>query len=170
PAGVTASSCGKFTTADLRDCGPLVAGTYQLSLPDALPVCSADVHVQRLTAAQACDSTPIACDVPQTLSISPEVDSDLFRFSVVDQERVQVTLGEVTGGFTAEWRLLSSTGAPASSCGNFATATSLDCGPLAAGTYNIEVASFGGVGTADLHLQRLTAAQACDSVALGCPT
>ena len=163
-----ASNCTNLTTATLADCGPLAEGTYQIEVSSSSGTGTADVHFQRLTAAQACDSTPIGCDAPQSVTIGAAVENDLFRFSVADLERVQVTLAETTAGFTASWRLLSATGAPASSCGNSTTATTLDCGPLTAGTYNIEVASFTGTGTADLHLQRLAAAQACDSPPILC--
>ena len=105
--------------------------------------------LQRLTAAAACETTPITCDAPVSAPLSPAVDSDLLRFNVAEGELVEITVlnGTPAGSnFNAQWRLLTATGAPAASCGGFNDAVhgfdlQRDCGPLPASgnPYQIEV-------------------------------
>src|SRR5947208_4129112 len=147
--GAPAASCGGFNDAvhgfDLqRDCGPLPASgnPYQIEVQDqGLNDTGTYVaFLQRLTAAAACETTPITCDAPVSAPLSPAVDSDLLRFNVAEGELVEITVlnGTPAGSnFNAQWRLLTATGAPAASCGGHTDALhALDlhgyCGPLPA--------------------------------------
>src|SRR5205823_2183396 len=183
--GAPAASCGGFNDAvhgfDLqRDCGPLPASRnpYQIEVQDqGLNDTGTYVaFLQRLTAAAACETTPITCDAPVSAPLSPAVDSDLLRFNVAEGELVEITVlnGTPAGSnFNAQWRLLTATGAPAASCGGFNDAVhgfdlQRDCGPLPASgnPYQIEVQDQGlnDTGTYVAFLQRLTAAVACESM------
>src|SRR5205823_974088 len=187
--GAPAASCGGFNDAvhgfDLqRDCGPLPASRnpYQIEVQDqGLNDTGTYVaFLQRLTAAAACETTPITCDAPVSAPLSPAVDSDLLRFNVAEGELVQITVlnGTPAGSnFNAQWRLLTATGAPAASCGGFNDAVhgfdlQRDCGPLPASRnpYQIEVQDQGlnDTGTYVAFLQRLTAAAACETTPITC--
>jgi hypothetical protein len=145
-AGTPASSCGSSSAAR-RDCGPLAAGTYQIEvISDG--VATSDVHFQRLTVPHAC-GVPI-CD-QLSATIAPNVDSDLFRFDATAAS-VQVAVAETSASFSAEWRLVNGAGIPASACGSYTTAAASTCGPLAAGTYHIEVASAVGSGSYNVSI------------------
>src|SRR5438477_257411 len=73
-----------------RDCGPLPASgnPYQIEVQDqGLNDTGTYVaFLQRLTAAAACETTPITCDAPVSAPLSPAVDSDLLRFNVAEGE------------------------------------------------------------------------------------
>jgi len=178
-AGNPARVCGAFGTAEAADCGPLPAAgnPYRIEIEDGARNDSGayEVRLQQLPAAGACEFTPIACDVPQVGTIESAVDGDLLGFRVVEGEVVRVTVLENPGagpGFAPSWRLLTGFGDPALSCGAFASSTSLNCGPLpAAGNpYRIEIEdnSHDDTGSYTVHLQRLTAARACDDIELVC--
>src|SRR5205807_415024 len=106
--------------------GPLPASgnPYQIEVQDAFSDDTGTyvAHMQRLTAAAACETTPIACDSSPSASLNTQVDSDLLRFNVVDGEIVDINVinGTPAGSnFNVQWRLLTGTGAAAASCGTF---------------------------------------------------
>ena len=131
-----------------------VSGPYVLEVHTLEGTGTTAVHLQRLAAATACDSTIAGCDTLRTVTLDSEVDSDLFGFTVVDGERVRITAAGATGTLDPMWRLLDADGEPAG-CASQDGAT-VDCGPLPGGRYQIEVGSAGGTGSASVYLQRLT--------------
>jgi hypothetical protein len=171
-AGSPAGDCGSFTTLNARDCG-LSPGLYQVHVEDAAIDGSGSflIHAQRLDAALACETTALTCDAILTRDLSSRLDTDLFRFTVAAPETIRIAMAE-TGvpGAQLEWRLLDAQGAPAPACGTFTTAAANDCTLLDSGTYQIEVQANGRAAPAsyNLHLQRLTAAAACDTTMIGC--
>src|SRR2546428_459269 len=71
------------------------------------------VHLQRLTAAAACEAIPLGCDVPLNGTIEDRVDTDLLSFSVANGEVVSLSLAATspTGvNFNPYWRLLDRNG------------------------------------------------------------
>ena len=74
-----------------------VSGPYVLEVHTLEGTGTTAVHLQRLAAATACDSTIAGCDTLRTASLNSEVDSDLFEFTVVDGERVRITAAGATG-------------------------------------------------------------------------
>lgn len=140
-AGTRAPACDTFRRSLAADCGPLPAGEYQIEIRDepGQGTGTFAVHLQRLTAAVACDSAPIRCDQTVLGEVDPPVESDLYRFAVEDGEVVRVTLDERSGLLRAEWRLLTAAGLPAPVCRGSTTARAADCGPLPAGEYQVLV-------------------------------
>src|SRR5207245_2048754 len=78
-----AVDCGRLTSG-LQDCGPLPAAgnPYHVEVRDVFSddVGTYRLHVQRLTAAGSCATTPIACDETVTSAIDDPIESDLIRF------------------------------------------------------------------------------------------
>ena len=179
-AGTPAVSCGAFTTGLQRDCGPLPAtgNPYQIEVMDHLrdDTGSYAVHLYRLRASTACDTTGVSCDVPVAGTIATALESDLFRIgAVTDGERLQITVPKRAPSglnFAPSWRLLTGAGTPAVSCGAFTTGLQRDCGPLPAtgNPYQIEVMDHlrDDTGSYAVHLDKLRAATACDSAAIRC--
>ena len=171
-AGDAAADCGSFTSILARDC-TLPAGSYRLHVQDSLTDASGSflAHLQRLSAAAACETTALGCDQVLTRDISSRVDTDLFRFAVGAGETVRIAVAEIgPPGVPVSWRLLTADGNPAAACGIFTTVSASDCPQLAAGTYQVEVQASGRDGTAsyNVHLQRLTAATACETTTIDC--
>jgi uncharacterized protein (TIGR03437 family) len=175
--GTPASPCGEISGA-ARDCGPLPASgnPYRIEVSDFQfnGAGAYLIHLQRLTAGAACPLLPLDCDVTVTRALDSLVDTDLHSFSVADGERVNVTFANSTPAepnFGVVWRLLRGDGTPASACGDISGAAR-DCGPLPASgnPYRVEISDFqlNGAGAYLLHLQRLTAATACDNTPLIC--
>ena len=165
-AGGADEGCAVLSDAATRDCPVTASGPYVLEVHTLEGIGTTAVHLQRLAAATACDSTIAGCDTLHTASLASEVDSDLFEFTVVEGERVRIAAARATGTLVPTWRLLDADGGPAG-CASQDGAT-VDCGPLPGGHYQIEVGSAGGTGSASVYLQRLTRAQTCESVALVC--
>jgi disintegrin len=166
--GNAAPACGDYRTATATDCGPLPAGDYRIQVSSASATTGgAAIHLQRES---GCASTLLECDQHATDEITSPVDTDLFRFTTAGDEYVRVTVREESGTLQAEWRVLTAAGLPAATCGDFQRALSADCGPLAPGSYQLEVRDepVAGTGTYTVHLQRLTAAYACDGERIGC--
>src|SRR5438445_372720 len=99
--GAPAASCGDFNAAALgfglqRDCGPLPASgsPYQIEVQDqGLNDTGTYVaFLQRLTAAAACQPTPITCFPYTTLFRSDPLQADHFTFNVAEGELVQITV------------------------------------------------------------------------------
>jgi uncharacterized protein (TIGR03437 family) len=175
--GTPASACGDISGA-ARDCGPLPSSgnPYRIEVSDFQfnGAGAYLIHLQRLTAGAPCPLLPLDCDVTVTRALDSPVDTDLHSFSVADGERVNVTFANSTPAgpnFGVVWRLLRGDGTPASACGDISGAAR-DCGPLPASgnPYRVEISDFqlNGAGTYLLHLQRLTAAAACDNAPLIC--
>ena len=176
--GSTASACGSFSTGASRDCGPLLAANspYQVEVIDQNADAAGNytLHLQRITAAAACEGDEITCDVVLDSTIDSPLDSDLLRLTVDEGEsiRVSVKTGDSAGAnFTPQWRMLAGNGQLAPDCSSF-TALATDCGPLpAAGNpYQIEIIDRDRNDTGDFlaHVQRLTATSACDETAIAC--
>jgi subtilase family serine protease len=149
-AGAPTASCGGFVLSMERDCGPLAAGTYRVEVEDSgrNATGSYHVHLQRLTT--PCDATALACGMPLTGVIATPVDTDLFSLTLAASATVHLSMvkdGAAPASFQPRWRLLTATGTPAGACGTFALGTDRDCGPLAAGTYRVEVEDFTRDGT-----------------------
>lgn len=140
-AGTRAAACDTFRRSLSEDCGPLGAGDHVLQVRDERGDRTGPyaVHLHRLSAVAACDATDMLCDQTRAGEIQPGTDADLFRFAVEADEVVRVVVDERVGPLVAEWRLLRLDGAPAPACGAFTTARAGDCGPLPAGTYQIQV-------------------------------
>jgi hypothetical protein len=128
------------------------------------------LHLQRLTAGARCGGS-LTCDVPLSgapATISARADTDLYSFPVTTaNQKVHISLAAQTstGGFFGPvWRLVNPAGNPVACEGvsDFA-AGERDCGPLATGSYAVEVMDLflDGTGTYSLHLQRLTAGARC---------
>ncbi len=156
------------------DTGPLAAGAHRIEVFDwGLDATgSYRLHLQRLTAAHACDDVALGCDVPADAAIASPVDNDLFSFAVTATERLFVSVPEVSGeGFDAHWRVLDASGAEVR---GWTSAYRDDIGPLApAGSpYRIQVLDGSGVrtGAYRVRVQRVTAASACDALPLACDT
>jgi uncharacterized protein (TIGR03437 family) len=175
--GAPASPCGDVSGA-ARDCGPLPASgnPYRIEVSDFQFNGSGAYlfHLQRLTAGAACPLLPLNCDVTVTRALESPVDTDLHSFSVADGERVSITFANSTPAqpnFGVVWRLLKGDGTPASVCGDVSGAAR-DCGalPASGNPYRIEISDFqfNAAGNYLLHLQRLTAAAACDNLPLLC--
>src|SRR5438876_1175439 len=74
--------------------------------------------LQRLTAAAACETTPITCDAPVSAPLCPSVHKALLHLDgCLGYIRLLfVSNGTPAGSnFNAQWRLLTATGAPAAS-------------------------------------------------------
>src|SRR5262249_50031893 len=156
--------------ANNRDCGPLAGGSYKLEVSASAGTGSMEVGIQGTS---DCDSTRIDCDQVVTDEINPDIDVDLVRFSVADQEVVRVTIKPLSGALSPEWRVRRMNGTTAgSACDEFRRTVASDCGPLAAGDYQIQVKDEkrDATGTYALHFQRLTEGAACDSTQIFCPT
>jgi hypothetical protein len=184
-AGNPAPMCGSFSAISDGDCGPLLASgspyRIQIRETDLDAVGDYTIHLQRLTAAAACDVTPLLCDVPLTGSIEHRIDTDLLSFSVTPGEIVNITLDEIDPfdpGFEVEWRVLDASGTPAASCGTFSNLDNRDCPnlPATGSPYHIEVrdrrtgAALGETGDYAAHLQRLTRGKTCEIGILLCDT
>jgi hypothetical protein len=147
--GVPAPDCGFFSILTEQDCGPLPANgsPYQIEVQDGNQDAtgSYSVHLQRVTAANACDhQATLTCDIPVAATIDSPLDSDLFTFSVEEGEIVHIKVVETPpagANFSLYWRVLDKNGAPAPDCGFFSILTEQDCGPLPANgsPYQIEV-------------------------------
>src|SRR5262249_31065924 len=150
----------EFRRTVASDCGPLAAGDYQIQVKDEKRDATGTyaLHFQRLTEGAACDSTQIFCPTPKSADIDPGVDNDLFRFTVMDAERVHITVDSTSGTVAPEWRLLTAAGVPETTCGSFKNVRSADCGPLAAGDYQIFVKddTSSEVGTYEVTVTFLT--------------
>ncbi len=151
--GDPAPDCGGFSFFSnvSADCGPLPEGAYQIEVQDfdRDDTGSFQVHLQRLTASAACpgEGSAIRCNQSLSATIDPRTDSDLFRFAATNQEIARISVADRSASgsdFSSEWRLLDAQGNPAPSCGGFSffSNVSADCGPLPAGTYQIEVQDF----------------------------
>jgi hypothetical protein len=166
--GEPVAGCGDFSQDEAGDCELPAAGTYVIEVAAIDGTGSTRVHLQRLAAAAACDSTLLTCDVLGTASLIVDVDDDLFRFDAVDGELVRIATAGATGSLEPSWRLLDAQGEPSNACVAVGIGDSADCGPLAAGTYHVQVGSQAGFGSANVYLQRLTAASSCDGVLVTC--
>jgi pimeloyl-ACP methyl ester carboxylesterase len=156
--------CGVFARLGFDyACGPLPASgnPYRIVVgdDDARDAGQYKVRFQPLSIDAACSSTALPCGVTRTAAIDdpppdqmcgfsacPVLDTELFRFSVNDGERIAVTVENTppsSDGFLAGWRLLDHTGFPVEGiCGDFnAAQPNFECGPLAAAgnPYRIEV-------------------------------
>ena len=178
-AGEEESECGNWSQATSRNCGPLAGdeSPYRIQIEDFGADTGGDyfVHLQRVTYDRACDSAPLACDTPATFSLNPIGDTDLRTFGAIDDEIVQINVGEVAGSstsFQAYWRVLDRSGAPASSCGSFNNGQRRDCGSLSAAEapYQVEIKDLFGddIGNYRIHLQRLTLERVCDRTSIVC--
>src|SRR5262249_17527405 len=134
-------------------------GNYSLSL-------------QRLSAAQRCGPGSLACDIVATATIDANTDTDLYNFSGVANEIVQIVLGDNGGPISLppDSTLIPPDGSLSPVCGASSAATGRDCTLPVAGLYALEAAdgSYDSTGTYSLSLQRLTAAQRCGPGALNC--
>jgi len=169
-ASVT-TGCSSISTTTDRDCGPLVAGTYQIEVADV----SLDragtyhIHLQRLVT--PCD-TALPCDGPVDGTLADPAATALYTFTVPAGEIIQIDVvreAAAPASFLPQWRLLTATGVGAPSCGFFHTDFDFtQCGPLPAGTYHLEVQDAGrdNIGSFRVGLQRLTTA--CNVVELNC--
>lgn len=175
----SAVSCGTFTTSQDRNCGPLpsAGNPYQVEIEDNARNDSGDygAHFQRLSAGRACDQVAISCDIPIGGVIIEPLDTDLFAFDVTDNETVSISVVEQPGSgssFNPRWRLMDAQGNAPSTCGAWSGGLTALCGSLHAvgSPYRIEVMddARNDVGSYRVHLQRVAATTACDSVALGC--
>lgn len=178
-AGEPAPVCGFASASPFADCGPLPASDspYQLEVIDQgfNDVGNYRVRFNRTTASAACDQTEISCDQMVTGSVSPVGDSDLYLFTVSDNEIISIQAAKTTPSglnFAPMWRLIEGSGKPATSCGGFGSADFANCGPLPASgnPYRIEVADANNddTGTYRLRLSRLAAATACEDTPLTC--
>jgi hypothetical protein len=140
-AGTPANACDTFRRSVSADCGPLQAGEYRIQVHDEFRTGAGTfiVHLQRETLAAACETTQLFCDRTQRGDVDPGLDSDLFRFTVENGEIVRLTLDPRSGAVMPEWRLLNTDGTPALDCGAFQDRRADDCGPLAAGDYQVQV-------------------------------
>jgi len=127
---------------------------------------SYQIELERLTAAQACEASPITCGVTTSSTISERLDSDLYTFDAVEGEMVEIGFGPVDPSglqFLPYWRVLDKTGNAVTA---WTTYGLLDVGPLtAAGSpYRVEVIDYAlnDVGSYRLHLERLVAARECE--------
>src|SRR6185503_17666141 len=99
-----------------QDC-TLPAGEYQLQVSER----DRDegggqyqVNLQRLSAATACESIQLGCDVTLQGDFASSLDDDLYVFNVTGTEIVRIAASDVGGaGSEPAWRLLDATGAPA---------------------------------------------------------
>jgi hypothetical protein len=176
---VTCETLTDFSAGE-RDCGPLASGSYAVEVMDIglNGTGTYSVHLQRLNAtAPRCGGT-LTCDVALGAGIDARADTDIYSFAVsTANQRVHVSLAAetVTGGsFTPGWRLLNPAGVPVTceALTDF-SAGERDCGPLATGSYAVEVMDIGlnGTGTYSVHLQRLTATARCGgTLSCGAPT
>jgi hypothetical protein len=170
---------GDWSDAPGRDCGPLHASEspYRLQVRDLNrdDTGTYRVHLQRLTATQACEATPLVCDVPLNDTISDPTDTDLLTFAAAEGEHIGVILRPLSGGssFLPEARLLRADGTPAAGGdGHWDYLRVRDYGPLhtAESPYRLEMRDMlhDDVGNYSVHMQRLTAAQACEATPLVC--
>lgn len=146
------TATGSPYSIEVQDSGLDDTGSYRL-----------DLH--RLTAGWACESTPLVCGVTGSGVIDDRVDSDLYAFGAADGEIVEVGFGRIAPSglsFDPGWRVLDKAGLTVIGWNGY---DRIDFGPLnaAASPYRIEVEDFGldDTGGYRLHLERLTAAQAC---------
>jgi hypothetical protein len=166
-APVGAASSGR------EDRGPLPStGEYRIEVRDNDSNAQGQyqIHMQRLTAAFACEGIALPCDVTITHSVAGTLDSDLLSFSAADGERFWVTVVEESGvGFDVMWRLLDASGAQSTA---FTANNRVDLGPLSSANspYRLQIAENGGnaTGTYLVNFQRLTDGSECDVVALPC--
>jgi hypothetical protein len=177
-----AGPCAGFgTSAPNFPCGPLAASgsPYRVEVEAAHPgdTGAYAVRFERLTAAQACEDTPLTCAVPVNGTIDGPLDTDLFSFSVGDGEMVEITVvsGTLPGAIIdAAWQLIDGAGSPVDGlCGLFDVSDpNFVCGPLAVSgnPYRIKVGDHNAAksGQFRVRFQRLTAAAVCSSTALTC--
>ena len=157
-----------------RDFGPLPASgsPYRIQVRDRTATATGtyEIHVQRTTAAFACEAIPLPCDATLAGTIETRIDDDLFSFSASDGEIFYGDVIEHSGaGFDAEWRVLDAAGTTVVGWWN---GVRRDFGPLPASgsPYRIQVEdrSATATGTYEIHLQRMTAAFACEITSLPC--
>jgi hypothetical protein len=174
--GEFAASCGNYTSLSAY-CGPLPASgnPYRLEVWDGSTDTGGTyhVHLQRLTAATACEAIPLPCDSTVTGTLEDGQDSDLYAFEVVEGDQIEILFrSDAASGFEPRWRLLDATGSPATSCGSPAEGVAFNCGPMpeSGNPYRVEVWDGGTdvAGTYQLHLQALTAASACEAIVFPC--
>jgi len=137
------------------NCGPLsTAGSpYRVEVDDpGGTIGRYHVHMQRVTATNACDMTALTCGVIATGSTENPLDTDLLSFKVQTGEEVWVTVDTLYGSgsqYEPSWRLLDASGAPVGLCASYALhGKHADCGVLttSAGPYVIEVGDASQVG------------------------
>jgi len=170
PAGdpVTCERISDFAGGE-RDCGPLAIGSYAVEVMDTglNATGTYSLHLQRLNAtAPRCGGT-LQCDVPISgtpATLDRRADTDIYSFAVsTANQKVHISLAiesAISALFTPGWRLLNPAGDPVTCerISDFARGER-DCGPLAVGSYAVEVMDTGldSTGTYSLHLQRLNA-------------
>jgi methionine-rich copper-binding protein CopC len=176
PDGTLVAGCNTFALGE-RDCTLVVAGAHAIEVEDNLNdggTGTYSLQVQRLTASERC-GTVIACDVPETTTISALSDTDLHQFNGMAGELLHVTIGGTIGSFNPQWRLIAPNGSGVAGCDTFTTGgrdCSLPPGPVCAPSngcsfagepYAIEVedGGFNATGTYSLHIQRLKAPLRC---------
>jgi methionine-rich copper-binding protein CopC len=163
-------------TLGYRDLGPLEASgsPYRIEVRDYAQddTGTYEIHLQRLTAATACEAVPLICDAPVSGPIEDPFDTDLYSFDASDDERVAVIIDEIEpsgASFGPEWRVLRADG---SAMTGWYTLNYDDLGPLVASDspYRIEIRDYAhnDTGIYRIHLQRLTASTACEALALQC--
>jgi len=160
------------------DQGPLPArgNPYHIEVRDAYEDLGGDYRftLQRLTASQACDPVPLACDIALDGALEDRTDSDLLSFAATEGERISVTIVPVNPlpGFDLVWRLLQSNGSPAPSGGGWNPQGFSDCGPLpsSGSPFQIQVRDSNEdvSGSYRVRFQRLAAGVACEATPLVC--
>ena len=123
PDASPVAGCDTFSTGD-RECTMPTAGAYAIEVEDNgfNATGTYSLQIQRLTASERC-GTAIACDVPETTTISAYADTDLHQFDGVAGELLHITIGNQGGtyGFGPQWRLLAPDASAVAGCDTFST-------------------------------------------------
>ena len=114
--GTGLSICGG-PYAGRGECGPLAASgnPYRVEVfePGSDGTGAYQVHMFRLTAGSTCDETPQGCDQTVPASIDQPLETDMFAFTVVDNERLAITVlagAPTSGNYAVNWRLYNAAG------------------------------------------------------------
>ncbi len=168
--GAPAAVCGTFRFA-LWDCPnlPSAGSPYRIEIRDFGDddVGTYAVNFQRLSSFAACDEVPLFCNAPLNGTAEQIADSDLFRFTVPDVERIEVNVLETPPGqsLNPQWRLLTASGVSAASCGTFRFGL-WDCPdlPSAGNPYRIEVRDFTALNTGTYRVSVVQLTTICGGV------
>src|SRR4029077_4398197 len=133
--GQPVAGCGACNGGD--QCGPLsaAASPYSVVVADLNSdgTGTYQITLERLTATTACGVRALGCDTPSDATLTAPTDIDLWSFTAVDGERVNIeelTTATTSGAFGVCWGLYDKDGQPVAGCG--ACNGGDQCGPLSA--------------------------------------
>ncbi len=148
---VVCGSSADFSDLPRRGCRLMSDGRYHLQVR-VRPRNSARtgaylVHMNRTSVDRTCDLTPAPCGGSLEGQIGLRFVNNLHSVILESSSTPRIAISRTSGAFQPEWFLLNADGSSAARCGTSRTAEIENCGPLAAGTYQILVQARSQQGT-----------------------